>query len=163
MYEFGFFAQDDWRATSKLSLNFGIRYDYSSNSRGGRGGGARRRVVQIRPIKHGRQVDVGPFRDRSKPYNSDRQLCTQIRVLLTIGWTEQTVIRGGYGLMFAICSRKNFWNLVSPVLIFREALRSLRRISRPLELIPVTTTTLQLYPADCQNNPMSETNRNLQC
>src|SRR6266704_1453987 len=38
-FEFGFFIQDDWRATSKLTLNLGIRYDFYSNfvSKGKRG------------------------------------------------------------------------------------------------------------------------------
>ena len=27
---FGFFAQDDWRATKRLTLNFGLRYEYST-------------------------------------------------------------------------------------------------------------------------------------
>lgn len=31
MYEFGFFVQDDWRVSPKLSLNLGLRYDFYSN------------------------------------------------------------------------------------------------------------------------------------
>ena len=91
MYEFGFFAQDDWRATSKLSLNFGIRYDYYSNfvAEGGEGG-ARRWVVQSKFPKHGRQVRRWTV---SRPFQTiqqrPRQLCPQIRICLQSGWTEQ--------------------------------------------------------------------------
>jgi len=32
-YEWGFFAQDDWRPMDRLTLNFGVRYDFDSNLR----------------------------------------------------------------------------------------------------------------------------------
>jgi len=30
-WNFGFFVQDDWRITPKLTLNLGLRYDFYSN------------------------------------------------------------------------------------------------------------------------------------
>jgi len=46
-WNFGFFVQDDWRITPKLTLNLGLRYDFYSNffarGEGGTPQAARRR------------------------------------------------------------------------------------------------------------------------
>jgi outer membrane receptor protein involved in Fe transport len=116
MYEFGFFAQDDWRATSKLSLNFGIRYDYYSNfvAEGGEGAPDAGLYNPSFLSMDGR-FNVGPFRDRSKPYESDPvNFAPRFGFAYNPDGQSKTVIRGGYGLMFSNLQPENFWNLVSP-------------------------------------------------
>jgi len=116
MYEFGFFAQDDWRVSSKLSLNFGIRYDYYSNfvAEGGEGA-PDAGLYNPSSLSMDGKFNVGPFRDRSKPYNSDPvNFAPRFGFAYNPDGQSKTVIRGGYGLMFSNLQPENFWNLVSP-------------------------------------------------
>ena len=85
--EWTLFAQDNWRASERLTINMGIRYDLFSyrqpttlnNNAGLLAMNLRTNVI---PIDHG---DVGPrFGLAYKPFNDDK-----------------TVVRSGYGIFYA--------------------------------------------------------------
>jgi outer membrane receptor protein involved in Fe transport len=116
MYELGFFAQDDWRVTSKLSLNLGLRYDdYSNFSASGGAGAPDAGLYNPTFLSVDGRFDVGPLRPRSKPYNSDPvNFAPRFGFAYNPDGQSKTVIRGGYGLMFSNLQPENFWNLVQP-------------------------------------------------
>jgi len=101
MYEFGFFAQDDWRVNSKLSLNLGIRYDYYSNfSASGGAGAPDAGLYNPSFLSMDGRYDVGPLRDRSKPYNSDPvNFAPRFGFAYNPDGQSKTVIRGGVGIL----------------------------------------------------------------
>ncbi len=92
--EYGLYAADDWRMTGKLTLNYGLRWDYFSppteqsnqwsnfNPNTGKMDIAGRNGV-------GRTVDVQPFRMDWGP-----------RVGFAYQVLQNTVIRGGFGLFY---------------------------------------------------------------
>ena len=100
---FGAFLQDNWRATSRLTLNLGIRYDYNSAY-----------------IAHPRDpsqnfglynlnglIDssfhFGPVRSPDDPYNPDAgvNLAPRFGFSYDLTGKSTTTIRGGYGAMFS--------------------------------------------------------------
>ncbi|HEY6989479.1 MAG TPA: TonB-dependent receptor, partial [Bryobacteraceae bacterium] len=100
---FGAFLQDNYRATSRLTLNLGIRYDYNSAY-----------------IAHPRDpsqdfglynlnglIDssfhFGPVRSPNDPYNPDAgvNLAPRFGFSYDLTGKSTTTIRGGYGAMFS--------------------------------------------------------------
>lgn len=98
----GLFAQDDFRLSSKLVLNLGLRYDYF---------GAFRAVPTTDSDAYLYNLDglltsdftFGPFRDREKPMNADAGLNLQPRIGFSYNpdGRGRTAIRGGFGMMFS--------------------------------------------------------------
>ena len=103
LYEFGFFAQDDYRIRKNLVLNVGIRYDYYSNqvvrpAEGGTGTGFYNPDGLLDHDFH-----VGPIRDVNNPYNPDAGLNLGPRFGFSYspGSRRKTVVRGGFGVLFS--------------------------------------------------------------
>ena len=83
--EYGFFAQDDWRVTPKLTLNLGLRYDYQTI--------AKPPITNPNPLLIGAGFDTG-FQPKDKNNFAPR-------FGFAYGFNEKTVVRGGYGLFYA--------------------------------------------------------------
>jgi outer membrane receptor protein involved in Fe transport len=83
--EYGFFVQDDWRATTNLTLNLGLRYDYQKI--------AKPPIANPAPALLAAGFDTG-FRPSDKNNLAPR-------LGLAYAFNEKTVLRGGYGLFYA--------------------------------------------------------------
>ena len=102
-YVVGGFLQDNYRATSRLTLNLGLRYDYDSKYIAhprvpGQDFGLYNLDGLIDSSFH-----FGPVRDPNNPYNDDAGLNLAPRVGFSYDLTGKstTTIRGGYGVMFS--------------------------------------------------------------
>ena len=103
MYEIGFFIQDDWRVTSKLVLNLGLRYDFYSNV-------VAEPITDVpvgfynpAPPTDWRRLDFGPARDPKNPYQHDGwvNLGPRFGFAYNPDGRAKTVIRGGFGVLFS--------------------------------------------------------------
>jgi outer membrane receptor protein involved in Fe transport len=102
-YVVGAFLQDNWRATGRLTLNLGIRYDFDSKYVATpRVQGQDFGLYNLNGLLDS-QFHFGPVRDPNDPYNSDAQLNLAPRVGFSYDLTGKstTTIRGGYGVMFS--------------------------------------------------------------
>ena len=82
--EYGFFVQDDWRASQKLTVNLGLRYDYQSIARP--------------PVKNPNAALAAAGFDTSfRP--SDKNNFGP-RIGLSYAFNDKTVLRGGYGIYY---------------------------------------------------------------
>lgn len=97
--EYGFFLQDDWRVTPKLTVNLGVRYDYQS--------------IAKPPITNTNTItlqDPNSFTTRPTGTLQDFGFDTGFRPSdknniaprfgVSYGFDEKTVIRGGYGMFY---------------------------------------------------------------
>src|SRR5262249_3070022 len=103
MYEFGFFAQDDWRVNSKLSLNLGLRYDFYSNNVVEATGDVPVVIKNLSPPTDLRKFDFGPPRPFDNPIEHDRgvNLGPRFGFAYDIDGKGKTVVRGGFSVLFA--------------------------------------------------------------
>ena len=102
-YVVGAFLQDNWRATGRLTLNLGIRYDFDSKYVATpRVQGQDFGLYNLNGLLDS-QFHFGPVRDPNDPYNSDAQLNLAPRIGFSYDLTGKstTTIRGGYGVMFS--------------------------------------------------------------
>jgi len=101
-FEFGFFFQDDWRATSKLTLNLGIRYDFYSNfvSKGKRGT-PDAGLYNPESLSQDGKFTVGPFRPITNPFEHDPiNFGPRFGFAYNPDGQGKTAFRGGFGVMF---------------------------------------------------------------
>jgi outer membrane receptor protein involved in Fe transport len=114
-YEFGFFAQDDWVVSRKLTLNLGLRYDFYSNFAAfGEGGTPDAGLYNPSYMTMYGRFEVGPFRDRAKPYENDNNnFAPRVGFAYNPDGHGKTAIRGGFGMMYTNIVPEDFWNLVS--------------------------------------------------
>jgi len=114
MFELGFFAQDDWRISSKLVVNMGIRYDYFSNFVAKPSTDAPAGFFNLDGLLDSK-FHFGPFRDTSDPFNSDPgiNLGPRLGFAYNPDATAKTVIRGGFGIMFSPLIPMNFTRAVA--------------------------------------------------
>lgn len=82
--EYGFFIQDDWRISKKLTFNLGLRYDYQSI--------AKPQIQNTNPalLAAGFDTSFGP---------SDKNNFGP-RFGLSYAFSEKSVLRGGYGIYY---------------------------------------------------------------
>jgi outer membrane receptor protein involved in Fe transport len=102
--EWGAFIQDDWRATPKLTLNLGVRYDWYGNV-----------VIHPDDPKNGPAVIntfagivdsyrfiYGPLRPQNDPVNPDHlNIGPRFSFSYNPDGHAKNVVRGGFGVMFA--------------------------------------------------------------
>lgn len=98
--EFGFFLQDDWRATQKLVLNLGLRYDYSGPFTANGAGGGPPHVYIPGGILDS-SFRLGPFRPVDNPYDADAlNLGPRVGLAYNPDGQGKNVIRAAMGVMF---------------------------------------------------------------
>ena len=82
--DYALFLQDDWRATPKLTLNLGVRYDYQ-------------RLAQP-PVKNPDPVLLAAGFDTSRQPKDGNNFAP--RLGFSYAFNEKTVVRGGYGIFY---------------------------------------------------------------
>ena len=92
-WENAVFAQDDWRATRKLTFNLGLRYEYFTNP------------TEVYGRQSNFDISTGQLilaRDASDPLvnNDKNNFSPRVGFAYDIGGDGRTVIRGGYGLFY---------------------------------------------------------------
>lgn len=83
-YEYGFFLQDDWRASQKLTVNLGVRYDYQK--------------IAKPPIQNSNTGLLAAGFDTSFQPKDKNNIAPRIGLSYAI--SDRSVIRGGYGIYF---------------------------------------------------------------
>lgn len=86
--EYGFFAQDDWRVTPKLTLNLGLRYDLQDMAE----------PSVFNPDTRLATNALGLSLDTTTPVRDRNNFAP--RAGFSYGFNEKTVLRGGYGIFF---------------------------------------------------------------
>jgi hypothetical protein len=82
--EYGFFVQDDWRVSGKLTVNIGLRYDYQAIARP--------------PVQNPNAALIAAGFDTSFRPNDTNNFAPRIGLSYAID--PKTVIRGGYGIYY---------------------------------------------------------------
>jgi hypothetical protein len=80
------FAQDEWRVSSKATLNLGLRYDYYTSMKE-----RDNRIVKF-------NIETGQLDPDTTPFYQSRKNSFQPRVSSTYALTDKTVLRGGFGI-----------------------------------------------------------------
>ncbi len=103
MYEFGLFAQDDWKITSRLVLNLGLRWDFYSNMTAEPVTDVPVGFYNLAPPADWAKLDFGAARDPKNPYQHDPwvNLGPRLGFAYNPDGRAKTVVRGGAGLMFS--------------------------------------------------------------
>ncbi|MGI8989347.1 MAG: TonB-dependent receptor domain-containing protein [Bryobacteraceae bacterium] len=109
------FAQDDWKVTQHLTLNLGLRYDYSPSAIEGRN-----RLANFNPAGAGSLVFASDGSlDKRALVNSNTNNWGP-RIGFAYSPLPKTVVRGGYGIFYTIFERfgsENQLSLNPPYLI----------------------------------------------
>ena len=103
MKEFGLFVQDDWRATTRLVLNLGLRYDFYGKNVSEPTTDVAAGFYNLSPPTDWNKFDFGPIRDPKDPYNNDAwvNLGPRVGFAYTVDGQGKTVVRGGFGVLFS--------------------------------------------------------------
>ena len=103
MHELGLFMQDDWRITSRLVLNLGLRYDFYSKNVSEPTTSIAAGFYNPSPPTDWAKFDFGPARDPKNPYNNDGwvNLGPRVGFAYDLDGKGKTVVRGGFGILFS--------------------------------------------------------------
>jgi hypothetical protein len=82
--EYSFFAQDDWRVNPKFTLNFGVRYDIQD-------------LAPPTVSNPSAALAAAGYRTTTAPRDNNN---FAPRAGFSYGFTEKTVLRGGYGIFY---------------------------------------------------------------
>ena len=92
--EYGFYLQDDWRVSRKLTLNLGVRYDIITPPEEAHGAGANLNF-QTFQIENAKVNGISKSGGLAIPYNDFSP-----RIGFAYNVTPRTVVRGGFGISF---------------------------------------------------------------
>jgi outer membrane receptor protein involved in Fe transport len=100
--EFGFFTQDDWKVTPKLTLNLGLRYDfYYALKVDGTLEDPTAGIYNPSSLSMDGNFNVGPIRPLSNIYNNDpNNFGPRFGFAYNPDGMGKTAIRGGFSMMF---------------------------------------------------------------
>jgi hypothetical protein len=101
-YVIGAFFQDNWRATSRLTLNLGLRYDFYSKYVATPAKGLDFALYNFDGLLDNK-FNFGPLRDTNNAYDSDGwvNLAPRFGFSWDVTGKATTTVRGGYGVMFS--------------------------------------------------------------
>jgi len=100
--EFSVFIQDDWRPSSSLVLNLGLRYDAYSTIVVEPTTDIPVQIVNFDPPSDLRKMDFGAIRDPLRPYEPDRMnFGPRAGFAWTLDRAGATVLRGGTGILYS--------------------------------------------------------------
>ena len=164
-YTFGFFAQDNWRITKRLSIDMGVRYDLFSKF-----------VAQSRVKEQDygvynlnglldSQFHFGPVRNPNDPYNSDGwvNLAPRLGFSYDPNGKGTTTIRGGMGVMFSPLAEGLFTGAVgSQYLPFRVTLSRQEALNDGLQFPIYNDSVAPIIEAQQRVQPSSVFNPQLQ-
>ncbi len=95
----GFFAQDDWRVTDRLTVNLGVRYDFMTPAYE-----AGNQMANFDPAVGGLvYAKDGSLADRALITPDRNNIAPRVGVVY--GLSERTVLRGGYGVFYNLFDR----------------------------------------------------------
>ena len=133
---YAFFLQDDFRVTSKLTLNLGMRFEYET-PRTERYNRATRGFDRTATNRLGTQTVQGALAyatDSNRGiYNPDRNNFAP-RLGLAYSWNTKTVIRAGYGLNYVpVVGSVDAvgFSVTTPMVTSQDGITPLNRLSNP--------------------------------
>jgi outer membrane receptor protein involved in Fe transport len=83
--DYGFYVQDDWKATPKLTLSLGVRYDLETLARP--------------PVRNPDPNLISRGLDTSTPISDKNNVAP--RAGFSYAFNEKSVVRGGYGIFYS--------------------------------------------------------------
>jgi len=99
---YGVFLQDDWRATQRLVLNLGLRFDFYPAFRVKATSDRAAEIVNLESPTDLNKMDFGPPRPPDDIYNPDMfNIGPRVGFAWTIDEAGKTVVRGGTGVLFS--------------------------------------------------------------
>ena len=102
-WAYALFIQDDWRARRNLTLNYGLRYEFSSVIKE-----AHNRLGNFDPASPTGLVQVG-VNHVSAPYNSDpKDFGPHLGFAWDVNGKGSTVVRGGASLIYEVVNWESF-------------------------------------------------------
>lgn len=109
--QFSGFAQDTWRLSRRLTINYGIRFEHYGGPHNT--GGGSDAFVQVKPGAMLWQRDALQFvtTGRKELYPSDSNWAPRFGISYDVFGTAKTIVRGGYGI-FCDHPFDNLWQTI---------------------------------------------------
>ena len=101
---YGFYAQDDWRATNRFTLNLGLRYEFHSNFAERFGHGA-----ALRDLVRDKDTTVGDVFENP----SLKNFSPRLGFAWDVRGDGKTAVRGGFGLLYDVAGDRKSTRLNS--------------------------------------------------
>lgn len=110
-YSASFFAQDDWKVTSALTVNFGLRYDYQPWAVERYNRVSSFDPFEVDPVSNllGRQEYAGIDYGRSAAANIHTNFGPRFGFAYDVFGTGKTVVRGGYGIFYPLIFARDYF------------------------------------------------------
>lgn len=116
MYQWGGFAQTDWRFRPNLTFNLGLRYDlFTHLVPEGKAGAPQTGIYNPDGLLDS-NYRVGPIRPLNNPYETDKwvNLGPRFGFAYNVAGKGKTVVRGGFGVLYSGQIPGAMWAHVQP-------------------------------------------------
>ena len=153
--QLGFYFQDDWKATSRLTLNLGLRWDKDFNTLGVSDIPNSRTYQELVAINN----PISNYFIRKLPHNSNKDFSPRVGFAYDITGAAKHVVRGGFGLYYG----NTFQNI--PLFMEQQSnptiFQTVLSLSSPTDPVPCTGLNLGQWqfgvsPSPCLPGPSAQ-------